>query len=341
MNKLLATLPPALKKNIRKKRMPSFEQPMLATLTKNYFSDKNWIYEHKFDGIRCLLFKNKNRYTVKSRNNNILNNTYPELIDALKQLKVDQIILDGEIVTFGRKASSFEKLQQRIGVKNPSAALMKKIKIYIYIFDILYLDGYDLTELPLLERKRILKRAITFKPPLRYTVYKSTHGIPLFKHACKKGWEGVIAKHKESAYIHKRSQNWLKFKCVQEQELVIAGYTEPERSRIGFGALLVGYYKGNKLMYAGKVGTGYNDDFLTTFIKKLQRAEIKTNPFANKHAIKDKKAHFVSPKFVGEFGFEEWTKDNKLRHPRFLGMRYDKNPKKVVKETPKNIIPKL
>jgi len=339
MNKLLEKLSPELQKKLKRKKMPTFEQVMLATLTKDYFSDKEWIFERKLDGVRCLLFKNKTKAFLKSRNDNSLSDTYPELVEATKKLKVDQIILDGEIITFKGNVSSFEKLQPRIGVKNPSKELIKKVKIYLYVFDILYLDGYDLTKLPLITRKNLLKQAIAFKGPLRYVIYKNEKGLGFFKQACKKGWEGIIAKERNSSYVHRRSPHWLKFKCIVEQELVVGGYTEPQGSRIGFGSLLLGYYDKNKLIYVGKVGTGFSDEFLKKFSAKLKKIETKKNPFSNAKDVQEKQVHFVRPKLVVEIGFEEWTKDNKLRQPRLLGIRTDKDPKKVVKETPKNIIP--
>lgn len=332
MHPLLAKLSAAHKNLLHKRRMPVFEQPMLATLTKHYFSDKNWIYECKFDGVRCLLLKNKKKFILKSRNDKNVSLTYPELVQAAESFSMEQIVLDGEIVSFVNSISNFAKLQPRSGVQNPSPDLIKKVPVYLCVFDILYLDGYDLTDLPLLTRKKILKQVVSFKKPLRYVSHRSTNGLAYFKDACKKGWEGIIAKQKESRYEHKRSQQWLKFKCIQEQELIICGYTLPQGSRIGFGALLVGYFKNKKLYYAGKVGTGYNEAFLSTFIKKLQKIEIRENEFANPEALDDSQAHFVKPYFVGQFGFEEWTRDNKLRQGRFLGLRYDKDAKDVKQE---------
>lgn len=335
MNPLLEKLPEQYKKLLKKKSMPSFEKPMLATLTDDYFSDKNWIYEHKLDGVRCLLFKSGHTLFVKSRNNTRMSTTYPEIITAAKELAVDQIIVDGEIVSSSRgTASSFSVLQARIGIKNPIPELIKKIKIQFYVFDIIYLDGYDLTRLPLLIRKNILKQIRVLKLPLRYLAHKREKGQAYFKYACHKGWEGVIAKDINSIYEHARSRRWLKFKCVQEQELVICGYTDPEGSRIGFGALLVGYYQGKKLYYAGKVGTGYSDAFLREFSKKLRALEIAHHRFANPEVVAVANAHFVKPYYVGEFGFAEWTRDNKLRHGRFLGLRDDKKAQDVVRERP-------
>lgn len=333
MNKWLEKLSDDLKKKLTKKKMPSFEKPMLATLTKNYFSDKNWIFERKFDGVRCFIYKNNDEVFLKSRNNKTLDANYPELIDAAKKFKVDQIILDGEVVAFEGKLTSFAKLQPRSGLINPEEALKTGIKIYIYIFDILYLDGFELLNLPLENRKSILKNCINFKAPIRYSTHKNTNGLKYFKEACPLGWEGIMAKKRDSKYVHKRSADWLKFKCIQDQELVIGGYTKPKESRIGFGSLLLGYYKDEKLHYAGKVGTGFSDDFLTEFSKKLKKIETTKNYFSSK-SMEDEDVHFVKPQFVAEIGFENWTKDNKLRQPRFQGLRYDKDPKKVVKEKP-------
>jgi len=163
-------------------------------------------------------------------------------------------------------------------------------------------------------------------------VHRNRDGESYFKEACKKGWEGVIAKRAASEYQHKRSADWLKFKCAEGQELVIGGFTAPKGSRIGFGALLVGYYEDGALHYAGKVGTGFDDEFLAEFRKRLDRLARKTSPFAEQ--IGEKDVTWVSPELVGEFGFTEWTRSGKLRHPRFLGLRWDKAPEEVVRERP-------
>lgn len=338
MNELLESLSPELKKQIKKKAMPDFEQPMLATLTKEHFSDKDWIFEKKFDGIRCLIFKNGNKVSLKSRNDKPLN--YPEIVEAVKKLPVDKIILDGEVVAFKGKNTSFSQLQQRSGmIKDTDRVLSSGIKIFIYVFDILYLDGYELTKLPLLARKAILKKSIPFKDPLRYTTHVATKGEELFKKACKEGWEGIIAKRSAGHYIHKRSSDWLKFKCVANQELVIGGYTEPSGSRSGFGAILLGYYKNGKLMYAGKVGTGFTDALLKELYKKFKQLEIAKNPFSNDSMVASD-VHFIKPVMVAEIGFEEWTNDNKLRQGRFQGLRLDKKAKDVRQEKPKEVKPK-
>ncbi len=335
MNALLESLSPELKKQIKKKVMSDFEQPMLATLTKEHFSDKDWIFEKKFDGVRCLIIKNKNKVVLKSRNDKILN--YPEIVEAVKKLPVDQIILDGEVVAFKGKNTSFSELQQRSGmIKDTDRVLASGIKIYIYVFDILYLDGYELTKLPLLTRKAILKKSIPFKDPLRYTTHIAKKGAELFKKACKEGWEGIIAKRAAGHYVHKRSSDWLKFKCVANQELVIGGYTEPSGSRTGFGAILLGYYKNGKLLYAGKVGTGFNETLLKDLYKKFKKLETDKNPFSNDSMVSSD-VHFIKPVMVAEIGFEEWTNDNKLRQGRFQGLRLDKKAKDVRQEKPKDV----
>lgn len=314
-----------------KKPIPAFTQPMLAYLTHHYFSDQDWIFERKFDGERCLAFIKKHKVTLKSRNDKILNGTYPELVEAFEKQKLPDMIVDGEIVAFEGKQTSFAKLQARFGITDPQKAEKTGIKVFLYLFDILYYDGYDLTHLPLIVRKNLLKKVILFKNSIRYTIHRNTEGILAHKRACKLGWEGVIAKRRTSIYLHKRSQDWLKFKCINEQELVIGGYTEPQGARIGFGALLLGYYKNNKFYYAGKVGTGFNETILADLYKKMHAKETDKNPFVNfDDSLRG--VHWIRPTIVCQVGFTEWTTDNKLRHPRYLGLRLDKSAKEVRQE---------
>ena len=182
------------------------------------------------------------------------------------------------------------------------------------------------------ERKLDGERALVFRSGGNTRLM--TRNRKTIREACEKGWEGVIAKDATSEYVHSRSRSWLKFKCTASQELVIGGFTEPKSSREGFGALLVGYYDDDKLRYAGKVGTGYDDEFLQGFRRRLERAKRKTSPFSGEHPDADE-ITWVTPEFVGEFGFTEWTSAGKLRHPRFLGLRRDKDPRKVVRESPR------
>ncbi len=327
---LLQLLSPQEKKLIHKKEMPSFISPMLATLTKERFSDPNWLFERKLDGERCLLFKKDKTIILKSRNDKILNASYPEIINAIENLNLPNCILDGEIVAFKKGITSFSLLQERFGISEAKAQLLTT-SVYYYIFDMLYCDGYLITHLPLLTRKLLLKKLISFNTFVRYVTHKNEKGESFFRLACKNKWEGLIAKKINSIYVSKRSPNWLKFKCSNEQELVIGGYTKPGGSRLNFGALLLGYYKEGKLHYAGKVGTGFNEDILHDLGAKLKKLETKKNPFIN-FDISTRDVHWVKPVLVCEVQFTEWTSSNKLRHPSYLGLRRDKDAKDVRQE---------
>lgn len=330
MNPILENLPEDQKKLLKKKKQPNFFNVMLATLTHNYFYNTDWLYEHKLDGERCIAIKKGNKVILETRNHTSLNISYPDVEKAIAQIPAN-VILDGEIVAFKNGLSNFSRLQQRMHARTKEEASKTRIAVYYYIFDIMYLDGYDLTQLPLITRKHILRKVISFKKPLRYTQHTLKASASYFRAICKKGWEGLMVKDKQSTYQSKRSTDWLKFKCVQEQELVIGGYTEPQRSRVGFGALLLGYYKRGKLHYAGKVGTGFDTEALIYLKKKFDALEIKKNPFTNfNDSLKG--VHWIKPQLVCEVGFTEWTRDNKLRHPRYLGLRRDKEAKQVTQE---------
>jgi len=183
------------------------------------------------------------------------------------------------------------------------------------------------------ERKTLLKQVIYLEDPLRFSLHRDAQGEAYYGGACRKGWEGLIAKRVDSRYVSGRSKDWLKFKCLNQQEFVIVGYTDPQDERIGFGALLLGYYKGDKLKYAGKVGTGYDEEMLRRLHQRLAPLERETSPFADKD-VPQRKVHWVTPELVVEVGFTEWTRGDKLRHPHFLGLRRDKEPGEVVREKP-------
>lgn len=322
-----------LGKLISSSPQPNWITPMLATLTEDYFSDPHWIYEEKFDGIRCIAIQKKGTLTLYSRNHKPLNATFPEIAEQLEGCCKENFILDGEIVTFEGKVSSFSKLQSRLNVLDISRVKGKIPPVYFCVFDCMYWDRFDLRKLPLIERKQLLKELFPFKKNIRYTSHVVGKGEAYLKQAAHKGWEGIIAKRKESIYLSKRSRDWLKFKCSKSQEFVIGGYTDPRGSRVGFGALLVGYYEKNKLKYAGKVGTGYDTETLIALKKKF--SSLKQQSCSFEEDPEEPHAHFISPRLVCEIGFTEWTKDHKLRHPRYLGLRKDKKPKDVVRETPK------
>jgi bifunctional non-homologous end joining protein LigD len=313
------------------KKQPTWIEPMLAYLEHNLFYDRNWYYERKLDGERCLAFIHSNQAHVRSRNNKSLNAVYPDVVQALQNLNLPNCILDGELVAFKGKETSFEKLQHRM--QRNEGAIKPRIKVYYYIFDIPYVYRYDISNFPLRLRKKILKDVVPFSGIIRYSVHRLHNAKQYFKHACSAGWEGLMCKDPESPYVHVRSQSWLKFKCVANQELVVGGYTDPQGSRVGFGALLLGYYDDRgTLHYAGKVGTGFDDEFLHTLSVQLKKLEIAKCPFGEAHEIKEKHAHWVKPTLVAEIGFTEWTHDNKLRHPRFLGLRNDKDARDVRQE---------
>lgn len=306
---------------------------MLATLTSERFSSKDWIFERKLDGERCLAFCRNDGPELLSRNRKGLNGSYPELVEVLAGQPARRFIVDGEIVAFEGKLTSFSRLQGRIGKSDPTAARKSNIKVYYYLFDLLYLDDYSVDRLPLRERKNLLRRRFAFTGPLRFTPHRNADGEAVFADACRRGWEGLIAKRADAPYVHDRSRDWLKFKCAHGQELVICGYTEPSGTRVGFGALLLGYYEGGSLRYAGKVGTGFDEPTLESLAGRLERLERDESPYAGAPHVGGT-PHWVEPELVAEIGFTEWTRSGRLRHPRFLGLRRDKSARNVHRERP-------
>lgn len=265
-----------------------------------------------------------------SRNNKKQNDYYPEICVALAHLPGD-FIADGELVVFDGKQTSFPKLQNRMHVKHPSDKLIKKYPVYAYFFDLIYLDGFGLEKLPLRQRKYILKQAFSYQAPIRYLPHRNELGETYLQEACNKGWEGLIAKDAQSPYEHARSRQWLKFKCEHGQEFVVGGYTDAKGGRIGFGALLLGVYQDDKLRFCGRVGTGFDDDFLAFLHNRMQTIKKDKSPFADCDESGND-INWVEPKWVVEVHFTEWTDKDKLRHPRFLGLRKDKDPKDVCRE---------
>jgi bifunctional non-homologous end joining protein LigD len=336
MHEELKKLPKEIQARLQKRDMPNWMEPMLATLTGEPFSDPDWIYERKFDGERCLTFKEGDSVRLLSRNQKALNVHYPDLVEAITQNLPEAIVVDGEVVAFEGNVTSFSLLQDRMHIQDPQQARRSGVGVYYYLFDILYLDGYDLTQIPQRKRKSILKSAISYQDRLRYTPHRNQDGEKYFRAACQKGWEGIIAKDANSPYQHKRSRHWLKFKCVQEQEFVIAGFTEPQGKRIGLGALLVGYYDDGRLQYAGKVGTGFDDETLRRMKTMLADMVTDEAPFSADAHVSEKNVHWVKPELVAQVGFEEWTDYGRLRQPRFLGLREDKEPRSVRKEEPQS-----
>jgi bifunctional non-homologous end joining protein LigD len=312
--------------------VPAWRSPTLATLTERRFSDPDWIFERKLDGVRGLAFRDDGEVRLLSRNRLSLNNTYPEIVEALAKQDTSQFIVDGEIVAFERRHTSFARLQGRLGITDPEEALASGIPVFYYIFDLLHIDGEDVRALPLLTRKRMLRNIFQFSDPLRYTTHRVMDGEAAYRAACKRGDEGVIAKLSDAPYEGSRSKNWLKLKCSRDQEFVIVGYTAPKGSRIGLGALLLGYHDGGHLVYAGKVGTGFDTETLRSLHTRLSRSE-QAKPPVTHGLVREPGAHWVRPKLVAQVAFSEWTRDGKLRHPRYVGLRTDKRPADVVRET--------
>jgi DNA ligase D-like protein (predicted ligase) len=327
----LDVLPQRAKARAHKRRQPDWISPMLATLTDERFSRQGWLFEPKLDGERCLAFGRRGTLRLLSRNQIRLNEKYPEIVVAFQSQPMPVFIADGEIVTFDGEVTSFAKLQQRMQVAHPSPDLRRKVPVWLYLFDLLYVDGYDVRRVSLRYRKQILHHAFRFHGPLRFTEHRQTEGEAYYQDACRRGWEGLIAKDGESVYVSGRTRAWLKFKCTHEQEFVIGGYTDPRGGRLGFGALLVGVYQRGRLVYAGKVGTGFDHTTLRNLGQRLAQLETATSPFVG-DGLPRRGVHWVKPKLVAQIGFTEWTPEGKLRHPRFLGLREDKEPTEVVKE---------
>jgi bifunctional non-homologous end joining protein LigD len=310
---------------------PAWLEPELATLTQDRFSDPAWIFERKLDGERCLAFWDGPRLRLMTRNQKVVTSTYPELASALEAQQADDFILDGEVVAFDGNQTRFARLQQRLGVHDPDPALLAEVPVFFYIFDVLW-AGQDVRPRPLRERKQLLRGLLSFHDPLRFTEARDADGEAYYREACVLGWEGVIAKRADAPYRAGRTRDWLKFKCENAQEFVIGGFTDPQGSRTGFGALLLGYYDRNgKLAYAGKVGTGFDQCTLDSLHATLAELEQDRPPF-ERGVLPRSRVHWVEPRLVGQVGFTEWTTDGQLRHPRFQGLRRDKDPAEVVRE---------
>jgi bifunctional non-homologous end joining protein LigD len=306
---------------------------MLATLTDRRDFDDDWLLERKFDGERCVARKRGGDVRLESRTGKDLTGTYPEVRDALATQRARDLLLDGEVVAYDGDQTSFGRLQQRLGIRQPTAELVAEYPVVYTVFDLLEVDGDDLTEEPNLARRARLAKAI--RPSAAVQLSEAWRGDSerRFAEACRSGWEGLIAKRADAPYVRGRSRDWLKLKCSWEQELVIGGYTDPAGSRTDFGALLVGYYEDGRLRYAGKVGTGYTVATLRDLGARLRKLETPESSFVDVRPV-PRGTHWVRPELVAQIGFAEWTRDGRLRQPRFLGLRDDKLPAEVVRELP-------
>jgi bifunctional non-homologous end joining protein LigD len=313
---------------------PGWMEPELATLTKDRFSSPAWIFERKLDGERCLAYVTGHQARLLTRTKHQVTTTFPEIATALEGQRADDFVIDGEIVAFVGSQTKFEQLQQRLGLAHPDSTLLADVPVYYYVFDVLWAEGSDVRSRPLGERKQILRDLVSFADPLRFTEHRDTDGEEFYREACASGWEGLIAKRAGTPYRGGRTRDWLKFKCLTGQEFVIGGFTDPQRSRIGFGALLLGYHDADgKLTYAGKVGTGFNQRMLRSLHATMTALE-RPSPAFERGELPRSGVHWIEPRLVAQIGFSEWTDDGQLRHPRFEGMRDDKDPSDVVRETP-------
>jgi ATP-dependent DNA ligase len=287
---------------------PDWLEPMAATLTQERFAGPEWVFERKLDGIRLLAFRQGPDIRLLSRNRLPQNAAYPSLVRAIADLPVQDVILDGEATGVWGKPG----------------------QVAYHVFDILWLNGRDVTSLAL-DARRVLLSELPLRPPLARVA--ALDDSKPWDRACSEGWEGVIAKRRDSRYEHRRSPHWLKMKCEATQELVVGGFTDPQGARVGLGALLVGYFEGGDLVFAGKIGTGFDTKLLLDLRARLDAIEIAKPPFTKAVGLPRLRAHWVRPEIVVQVAFIEWTVNSKLRHPRLLGVRFDKPAREVARET--------
>jgi bifunctional non-homologous end joining protein LigD len=335
-----ASLPKALSKLPKAK--PRFIDPMKARLVESPPASGDWSYELKFDGFRVCAVKNGSQINLISRNGNELRDRFPGVVEALKDFPPDDCVLDGEVVALDKEGRSSFQLLQGLEMEGHSAPIV------FYVFDLMQLNGRSLTGLPLTARKEVLAKICDrVGDPIRYSGEIGGDARTLLKEVQRRGLEGLIGKLRESVYeAGRRSGTWIKLKCVNEQEFVIGGFTPPQGARQHFGAVLVGYFEGKKFLFAGKVGTGFNTKSLAALHKKLKGEKREDCPFADLPSKQGgqwvqgitpsmmRKIEWVNPVFVCQVKFAEWTRDAKLRQPVFLGLREDKKPEKVVRESP-------
>lgn len=284
-----------------------------------------WVFERKLDGLRCIATRRGPQVELWSRNHLSWNHRFPALVADLAAVPVESFVIDGEIVAFLGDQTSFQLLQGGQGVEPVLVA-----------FDLLHLLGQDTSALPLLDRADLLQRTLATSPAYGNRLRTSGHldgGVDeLMAAACARGWEGLVAKRAGSTYRSGRSPDWRKLKCKSRQELVIGGWTEPAGARTAFGALLLGYHENGRLVYAGKVGTGFDERTLRALHARLRGLTVADAPFDD--PPRERAAHWVRPELVAEIAFTEWTRDGRLRHPSFVGLREDKAATEVVRETP-------
>jgi bifunctional non-homologous end joining protein LigD len=310
----------------RKIAMPSRVEPMLATLTDRPFSDPNWLFEIKWDGVRVLARIENGALTLRSRTGVDIAKRYPELASLPDALAARQAILDGEIVALDAQGhSNFERLQERMHVRTPSENLVAQIPVVYFAFDLLYCDGYDLRETPLLDRKQLLQRLLYTSERFRYADHQLEQGKELFALAERNGLEGIVAKRADSPYVSDRSPYWVKLKITKTVDAVIGGWTEARTSALPFGSLLLGLYQGKKFRFIGHVGSGFDAKKLQELSSRLKELGALASPFDTVPEANEKPS-WVSPTLVVRVKFSGWTQENSLRHPVFLALREDARP---------------
>jgi len=310
----------------RKAAMPSRLGPMLATIGEGAFSDPNWLFEIKWDGVRALAWISDGKLTLRSRNAQDTTPRYPELASLPEAVAAPNAILDGEIVALDAKGhSSFERLQERMHVRAPGEQLIKQMPVVYYVFDLPYCDGYDLRQVPLLERKELLQRLLHASGRFRYADHQLEHGKELFELARENGLEGIVAKRISSPYVSDRSPNWMKLKVTKTLDAVVGGWTAARTAAIPFGSLLLGLYEGKKLRFIGHVGSGFGEKRLEQLASELKKLQVAACPF-EKVPETNEKPTWVSPALVARVKFSGWTDEHVLRHPVFAGLREDAKP---------------
>jgi len=321
-------------KGAQKRPMPAAITPMLASIVEKPFDDPNWLFEIKWDGYRAVSFIENGNVRLLSRNHNDLTPRYPELRGLPEFVRAKNAILDGEVVVLDEQGrASFSLMQQRTGIRNHGrqGPARSDLPIIYYVFDVIYLDGYDLRKVALEDRKRVLRQIVSDGENVRYSDHFPGNGVTLFEAAKQKGLEGIVAKKALSCYEERRSHEWLKIKITQTADCVIGGYTDPEGARNYFGSLVLGLYNEKKqLIHVGNAGTGFNQAMLKQIAEALKPLESKKNPFTG--PVEPRVVHWTRPERVAEIKFSEWTHETgagglKLRAPVFMGMRGDKAPK--------------
>ena len=307
----------------QKNAMPSRVEPMLATLSDRAFSDPNWLFEIKWDGVRALARIENGDLTLRSRTGADITKRYPELASLPEALSARQAILDGEIVALDAHGhSDFERLQERMHVRAPSEHLRAQIPAVYFVFDLLYCDGYDLRKSSLLERKQLLSRLLLTSERFRYSDHQLEKGKELFELAEKNGLEGILAKRTDSPYTSDRSPYWMKLKITKTVDAVVGGWTEARTPAIPFGSLLLGLYEGKKLRFIGHVGSGFDAKKLKELSNKLKELAASACPFLTVPETNEKPS-WVSPALVARVKFSGWTDEHALRHPVFIALRED------------------